>query len=76
MEQAVSPVLVEKGPTGETACRTQRSVSGHLEQMGTNGVEAKMAGQSSIGIERMKQPEACRQAVHHGRGNGGLYLPA
>jgi len=32
-------------------------VSGHLQQMGTNGVEAMMAGQPSIGVERIEQIE-------------------
>ena len=45
-------------------------VSGHLEQMGANGVEAVVAGQSSIGVERFEQLESGRRAVHHGRGDG------
>jgi hypothetical protein len=30
-------------------------VSGHFQQVGTNGVEAMMAGQPSIGVERIQQ---------------------
>ena len=45
-------------------------VSGHFQQMGTNGVEAMMAGQSSIGVERIQQLESRGRAVHHGRGDG------
>ena len=45
-------------------------VSGQFQQMGANGVQAMMAGQPSIGVERIQQLESRGRAVHHGRGDG------
>lgn len=47
-----------------------RMISGHFQQMGANGVKTVMAGEASIGIERIEQIETRGRAVHHGRGNG------
>jgi hypothetical protein len=45
-------------------------VAGHFQQMGTNGVEAVMAGNSCVGVERFQQLEPFGWAVHHGCGDG------
>jgi hypothetical protein len=45
-------------------------VSRQLQQMGANGVEAMMAGESSIGVERIQQIEPSGRAVRHGCGDG------
>ena len=47
-------------------------VSGHFEQMSANGVEAMMAGEASIGVERIEQIETHGGAVHHGGGDGAI----
>jgi hypothetical protein len=42
----------------------RRVVSGHLQQVSANGVDAVVAGQAPIGVEGLEALEAGRGAVH------------
>jgi hypothetical protein len=44
-------------------------VSGQFQQMGANGIETMMAGQPSIGVERIQQLDSRVRAVDHGGGD-------
>ena len=67
----VIPFRQARRPAGgnPVVCNRGRMVAGHFEQMGTNGVEAMMAGQPSIGIQSSQQLESFGRAVHHGCGD-------
>lgn len=45
-------------------------VSGHLQQMGTNRIQAVIARQAVIGLDRFEQFEAGGWTVYHSRANG------
>src|SRR4051812_46286907 len=44
-------------------------VTSQLEEMGANGVEAMMAAQPSIGVERAQQIKTRGRSVHHRSGD-------